>query len=128
MGKDRNGKYHPPKGKPSGAGKSEDALGIQATPPEKMEQYEKITERYTIDDETLAPDVHMRHPNRNTEKGQSRFKNQQDAQDNTKGNAEMTTAEAPAVQAEELPGILDRATFTELAGYKGDCCISLYLP
>src|SRR4051812_18340014 len=86
MGKDRNGKYHPPKGKPSGAGKNEDGLGIQATPPEKMEQYEQITERYTIDDDTLAPDVPVRHPNRNTQKGQSRFKNQQDAQDNVKGN------------------------------------------
>ena len=129
MGKDRNGKYHPPKGKPSGAGKNEDGLGIQATPPEKMEQYEQITERYTIDDDTLAPDVPMRHPNRNTQKGQSQFKNQQDAQDNVKGNAEVTT-EAPTsgVIPEELPSILDRALFTELASYKGDCCISLYLP
>jgi hypothetical protein len=129
MGKDRTGKYHPPKGKPSGAGKSEDALGVQATPPEKMEQYEKITERYTIDDDTLAPDVHMRHPNRNTQKGQSRFKNQQDAQDSVKGTATVATQEAtPSVAPEELPGILSRDIFTELAGYRADCCISLYLP
>src|SRR5215217_1288593 len=129
MGKDRNGKYHPPKGKPSGAGKNEDGLGVQATPPEKMEQYEKITERYTIDDDTLAPDVPMRHPNRNTQKGQSRFKNQQDAQDNVKGNAEaISEGPTSGVMPEELPGILDRALFTELASYKGDCCISLYLP
>jgi hypothetical protein len=131
MGKDRNGKYHPPKGKPSGAGKNDDGLGVQATPPEKMEQYEEISARYTIDDDTLAPDVPMRHPNRNTQKGQSRFKNQQDAQDNVKGNAEKTTDEAAAVavEAEELPGILSRELFTELAGYKSEtCCISLYLP
>lgn len=129
MGKDTNGKYHPPKGKPSGAGKSEDGLGVQATPPEKMEQYEKITERYTVDDDTLAPDVPMRHPNRNTQKGQSRFKNQQDAQDSVKGNAEMTTTEpASGVMPEELPSILDRTLFTELASHKCDCCISLYLP
>lgn len=129
MGKDRNGKYHPPKGKPSGAGKSEDALGVQGTPPEKMEQYEQITDRYTVDDNTLAPDVPMRHPNRNTQKGQSRFKNQQDAQDNVKGNAEMITEEsATGTMPEELPSILDRDLFSELAGYKGDCCISLYLP
>ena len=128
MGKDTNGAYHPPKGKPSGAGKNEDGLGVQATPPEKMEQYTEISDRYTIDDDTLAPDVHMRHPNRNTEKGQSRFKNQQDAQDNVKGTAERTTEEAPATMPEELPGILDRGVFTELAGYKADCCISLFLP
>ena len=129
MGKDRNGKYHPPKGKPSGAGKSEDGLGIQATPPEKMEQYEKITERYTVDDDTLSPDVYLRHPNRNTEKGQSRFKNQQDAQDNVKGNAAIATEEGDASAiVEELPGNLNREIFTELAGYKNGCCISLFMP
>jgi hypothetical protein len=130
MGKDRNGAYHPPKGKPSGAGKSEDELGVQATPPEKMEQYEKITERYTVDDETLSPDVHLRHPNRNTQKGQTRFKNQQDAQDSIKGTAERTTEEAAAssVAPEELPGILSRELFTELAEHKAECCLSLYLP
>lgn len=128
MAKDTNGKYHPPKGKPSGAGKNEGS-GAQATPPEKMEDYENSSDRYTIDDDTLSPDVHMRHPNRNTEKGQTKFKNQQDAQSNVKGNAAMATAEATAaVEAEELPGILNRALFTELATYKADCCISLYLP
>jgi hypothetical protein len=130
MGKDRNGKYHPPKGKPSGAGKNEEGLGVQATPPEKLEQYEVISDRYTIDDDTLAPDVPVRHPNRNTQKGQSRFKNQQDAQDSVKGTAEKTTEEAAAtVEAEELPGILSRDVFTELATYKNEAgCISLYLP
>jgi hypothetical protein len=127
MGKDRNGKYHPPKGKPSGAGKSEDGLGIQATPPEKMEQYEKITERYTIDDDTLAPDVHLRHPNRNTEKGQTRFKNQQDSQDSV-GKQPEAVAAAPSVQPEELPGVLNRDIFKELAEYKNESCLSIYLP
>lgn len=131
MGKDRNGKYHPPKGKPSGAATNDEGLGVQATPPEKMQQYEEISDRYTIDDDTLAPDVPLRHPNRNTQKGQSRFKNQQDAQDNVKGNAEKTTEEAAAVavEPEELPGVFSREIFTELAGYKSEtCCVSLYLP
>lgn len=128
MAKDKNGKYHPPKGKPSGAGKNEGS-GAQATPPERLEQYEQISERYMADDDTLAPEVHLLHPNRNTQKGQSRFKNQQDAQDNIKGNAAVATAEsASTVEAEELPGILSRDVFTELAGYKADCCISVYMP
>jgi len=127
MAKDRTGKYHPPKGKPSGAGKNDNGLGIQATPPEKMAQYEEISDRYTVDDDTLSPDVRMRHPNRNTQKGESQFKNQQDAQDNTQ-SATMTSGATAQVTAEELPGILDRAAFTELAGYKAEICISLYLP
>jgi hypothetical protein len=127
MGKDRTGKYQPPKGKPSGAGKNDDGLGVQATPPEKMEQYEKISDRYTIDDDTLAPDVHMRHPNRNTEKGQTRFKNQQDSQDGVNRQLEAL-ADTATVEREELPGVLDRETFTELAGYQDGWCISLYLP
>ncbi len=38
MGKDQNGVFHPGKGKPSGVNK-EEGLGIQATPPEKMNEY-----------------------------------------------------------------------------------------
>jgi len=69
MSKDQNGVFHPGKGKPSGANK-EEGLGLQATPPEKMEQYLQVTERYTEDADTLAEDVRVSHPNRNTSKGE----------------------------------------------------------
>ena len=70
MGKDRSGRYHPPKGKPSGINK-EEGLGIQATPPEKMNEYNKITDRYTEGEDELSPDVHLLHHNRNLSKGES---------------------------------------------------------
>ena len=44
MGKDRDGTFHPGKGKPSGANK-EEGLGAQATPPEKMNEYNEMTEK-----------------------------------------------------------------------------------
>ena len=69
MSKDQNGTYHPGKGKPSGANKSE-GLGLQATEPEKMDEYLQITERYTEGEDELAEDVNLRHPNRNTSKGE----------------------------------------------------------
>jgi hypothetical protein len=69
MSKDQNGVFHPGKGKPSGANKNE-GLGLQATDPEKMDEYLQITERYTEDADELANDVPVRHPNRNTSKGE----------------------------------------------------------
>ncbi|GEO07956.1 hypothetical protein [Segetibacter aerophilus] len=70
MSKDQNGTFHPGKGKPSGANK-EEGLGFQATPPEKMEEYLEITDRYTDGADQLAEDVPVRHPNRNTSKGET---------------------------------------------------------
>ena len=70
MGKDQNGTFHPGKGKPSGANKSE-GLGLQATPPEKLDEYLEMTEKYTTSEDELAEGVPVRHPNRNTSKGES---------------------------------------------------------
>lgn len=126
MGKDNTGKYHPPKGKPSGAGK-EEGLGIHPTDPEKLEQYMDITDKYTLDADELAPNVHLRHPNRNTEKGQNRFKNQQDRQPRITHEEQTFTEERTTVVAEELPGTLTKESFTELANFQSDHCISLFI-
>ena len=67
MGKDQNGNFHPSKGKPSGANKVE-GLGFTSTPPEKLEEYLEITDKYTTDSDELAEGVPLRHPNRNTSK------------------------------------------------------------
>ena len=69
MSKDQNGVFHPGKGKPSGANK-EEGLGLQPTPPEKMQEYLEITDKYTIGEDELDPAVSVRHPNRNTSKGE----------------------------------------------------------
>jgi hypothetical protein len=68
-GKDANGVFHPGKGEPSGANKSE-GLGLQPTEPDKLEEYEELTDKYTVEADKLDPSVHLRHPNRNTSKGE----------------------------------------------------------
>jgi hypothetical protein len=126
MGKDQNGVFHPGKGKPSGVNK-EEGLGIQATPPEKMNEYIEISEKYTIGEDELDPAVPVRHPNRNTSKGEDRYKGKENKEESNKSNNETFTEERTPVVAEELPGTLTRELFTELANYKGDCCVSLFL-
>ena len=126
MGKDDNGVFHPGKGKPSGVNKEESGSGIQATPPEKMDEYLEVTEKYFVNDDELEPSVPVRHPNRNTSKGEDRYKGENKEETNKSNNQTFTEDRAPVV-AEQLPGVLTRERFTELANYKGDCCISIFL-
>lgn len=56
------------KGKPSGVNKQE-GLGLKPDmPPEKLEQDEQMTEKYTSGDDEPAENLPLRHPNRNTDK------------------------------------------------------------
>jgi hypothetical protein len=60
------GKDH--RGQPSGTNKKE-GLGLRPDmPPEKLEQDEEMTNKYTTGEDELAEHVRMRHPNRNTDK------------------------------------------------------------
>ena len=54
---------------PSGANKDE-GLGFASTPPEKMDEYLDVTDKYTTGADELQPSVKMQHPNRNTSKGE----------------------------------------------------------
>jgi len=126
MGKDDNGVFHPGKGKPSGANKEESGAGIQATPPEKMDEYIEVTEKYFVDDDQLEASVPLRHPNRNTSKGEDRYKGENKEETNKSNNQTFTEDRAP-VEAEQLPGVLTRERFAELANYKSECCVSIYL-
>lgn len=69
MATNNEGNARRDKGKPSGANK-EEGLGIGATDPEKMEQYDELTDKYTTGEDELAPNAPERHPNRNTSKGE----------------------------------------------------------
>lgn len=126
MGKDENGVFHPGKGKPSGINK-EEGLGIQDTPREKMNEYIEISEKYTIGEDELDPAVPVRHPNRNTSKGEDRYKGKENKEESNKSNNETFTEDRAPVLAEELPGALTKELFTELANHKDECSISLYL-
>lgn len=126
MGKDEHGEFHPGKGKPSGINK-EEGLGIQDTPREKMNEYIEISEKYTIGEDTLDPSVHVRHPNRNTTKGEGTYKAKENKPESDKSNNETSVEEHTQVVAEQLPGVLTKELFTEVANYKSECCISLFL-
>jgi hypothetical protein len=126
MGKDANGVFHPGKGKPSGVNREESESGIQATPPEKMDEYLEITEKYFMNDDELDPSVPVRHPNRNTSKGEDRYKGENKEETNKSNNQTFTEERTPVVP-EQLPGVLTRERFAELANFKGDCCISIFL-
>jgi hypothetical protein len=70
MGKDKNGGYIPPKGKPSGSGHETHGLkdAFAAIDPETENE---IAAKYTKDHtDELADGVPVRHPNRNLHKGE----------------------------------------------------------
>jgi hypothetical protein len=78
MGKDREGKFHPKKGKPSASARVE-SVGLKNVNSNAIEDYLEIADKYTVGEEEPAPNIHVRHPNRNTDKGEER---KQDKRDN----------------------------------------------
>lgn len=69
MGKDREGTFIPPKGKPSGSGKNTNGLrdAFAGTDPETDEN---LTEKYMDGPDQPAANVPVRHVNRNVNKGE----------------------------------------------------------
>jgi hypothetical protein len=126
MGKDREGKFHPGKGKPSGANK-EEGLGLRKTfGPHDLDRDQEITARYTpIDDDQLSPDVHVRHPNRNTSKGEDFARSDENQ---NKSRQQEQTEEHSKTEPEELVSIIPKDLFTYLSNFSADTCISIYLP
>jgi hypothetical protein len=75
MGKDRNGGFVPPKGKPTGNGRETHQLkdAFSVTDPETEQQ---IADKYTKDGtDELADGIHVRHVNRNLHKGEDMDEN-----------------------------------------------------
>jgi hypothetical protein len=68
MGKDKNGKYIPPKGRPSGSGRESSGLrdAFAATDPEKDQE---LDDKYLEQPDEPAANVYVRHHNRNVDKG-----------------------------------------------------------
>jgi len=67
MGKTRNGDFIPPKGRPSGDGKGKgltDAFAVNSNEKDK-----ELTDKYLEEPDEPAANVHVRHHNRNTDKG-----------------------------------------------------------
>jgi hypothetical protein len=60
------------KGKPSGINKGESHTGVPSNPsPEKIKNDREISEKYTEDENEIGKNVHVTHPNRNTDKEES---------------------------------------------------------
>ena len=128
MGKDREGKYHPRKGKPSGALK--ESVGIRPIDTSALEEHLEIAEKYTEGEEEPAPNIHVRHPNRNVDKREERQRTKETQRfDNpsNKSTNETFTVESVDTTAEELPAIFSKEQFADLANFQSNCCITLYM-
>ena len=69
MGKDKNGTYLPPKGKPSGSGKETHGLkNAFAVTDEELDM--ELAEKYTDGPDQPSANVPLRHRNRNVNKGE----------------------------------------------------------
>ncbi|HEY0655980.1 MAG TPA: hypothetical protein VGD65_22750 [Chryseosolibacter sp.] len=126
MGKDREGKFHPRKGKPSGSLRT-DSPGLKPISTGSYEEHLEIADKYTVGEEEPAPNLRVRHRNRNTDKREDRQVDKSDAK-NTKAKRDtFDDSEMVIAQAEEISGFLNKETFSALANHQGDTCISIYL-
>jgi hypothetical protein len=126
MGKDREGSFHPPKGKPSGDGKQK---GLITTDSRTMDQHLEIEDKYTDGIEAeAAANVRVRHPNRNVDKGNERKLTENKKKESNKAVTETFTEEITKAKPEELSAFLSKEALVELANYSSDCCISIYIP
>lgn len=129
MGKDREGRFHPKKGKPSGSGR-EGNLGLRTSIDEnELQRDEEITEKYTSAEDELAPNVHMRHPNRNTAKGdEEEHAMREESQVTYKNRYDTLHKPFDARRAEPMERPLSKDDFTSLANHREEYCVTLYLP
>lgn len=126
MGKDREGKFHPRKGKPSNTVRM-DSAGLKPVRSDSYEENFEIAEKYTVGEEEPAPNLHVRHRNRNVDKKEERQQERSDTK-NTKEKREKYTEVEIKAPAEEILLPFTKDKFTELAGVQSSCCISFFLP
>lgn len=57
------------RGHPSGVNKNEEGTGVPNKIAEDKQRNDKLTDKYTVDDEQISDSVRQNNPNRNTDKG-----------------------------------------------------------
>lgn len=67
MGKNKSGKYIPPKGRPSGSGRESSGLK-EAFAVTSNEEDKELTDKYLEDPDEPLSNVHVRHHNRNIDR------------------------------------------------------------
>jgi hypothetical protein len=126
MGKDREGKFHPDTGKPSGSGNEE---GVRPDTPDtgSIGEYLELADKYTKGADEMPANVKLRHPNRNASKGDEKKDRINNKSSYKSKNDSLNGARTPVV-SQELPGVLTKELFTDLANFSGQHCVSLYIP
>jgi hypothetical protein len=131
MAKDREGKFHPKKGKPSGPAKIEGSAGLKNINTGAIDDYLEIADKYTVGEEQPAPNVHLRHPNRNPDKGEDRAAQKRDTNNEVnvtnKTKTETFKTEWTGTVAEELPAFLSKEQVAALASHHAENSISVYM-
>ena len=105
MGKDREGKFHPKKGKPSGSGK-EEGVGLESPFVGPQEQYQEMAGKYTDGADEMPDEFRMRHPNRNVNKNEARRDDRRSDRRNNRSRNEALAENGSSATVEELPGVL----------------------
>ncbi|MGC1242949.1 MAG: hypothetical protein WA874_15270 [Chryseosolibacter sp.] len=130
MGKEREGRFNPRKGKPSGSLREGVGLVKPINTSSLKEQLE-IADKYTDGEEMPASNVHVRHHNRNVDKREERQRNKDKQRSNngsdTSSNETLAVERADTV-AEELPAMLRKEQFSELAKFQSERCVTIYMP
>lgn len=126
MGKDREGKFHPRKGKPSSSMRAESA-GVKPMSAGTFEENLDIADKYTVGEEEPAPNLHVRHRNRNVDKKEERQQDKSEAK-NTKEKREKYSGQETVTLAHEIKLPLTKDKFAALGNFQSSYCISFFLP
>jgi hypothetical protein len=126
MGKDREGKFHPQKGKPSGSGKT-DQPEVTSPVTGSLESYLELADKYTEGPDEQPANVKVRHPNRNVDKNGDRRQTRTENKKNTRPQRQRPSEDEIGTRPEELPGILSKELFAELAAFHSQHCVSIYM-
>lgn len=126
MGKDREGKFHPKKGKPSGTGR-EDGVGLNEPHTGSLENYLELADKYTEGADEMPANVKLRHPNRNVNKGEERKEDRISSKSSYKSKQDTFNDGLTTTVTEELPGILTKELFAELTKFQSSICVSVYM-
>jgi hypothetical protein len=126
MAKDREGKFHPQKGQPSGSLRT-DSPEVTPVASSAYEHQSEIENKYTDGDGEPAAHLHIRHRNRNVDKREDRQTQRGDIKD-TKAKRDTFAEVADAHSGEEINSLLTKEKFAELAALQSSCCVTCYLP
>lgn len=120
MGKDKEGRFHPKKGRPTAEGEKKGIVEIDHT---QQQDQIALEERLGIDpDNDIQPSAGTRHPNRNKEKHYDHA-----AAVNGKSGKRTKQPLVESVGGDAGEGGFSRSDFDMLATFRSDICISIYL-